>query len=189
MSIRGNPILGSAVRKSPLRVMSGHERIQHSPSPERSERPVPKLLLRKTSHIRSILCTECIQKKEVPAVIERIGETEESGEIKQFIDPEGHEHIHDMSTITAEYSCSNHHRWSVKESKNKCWCLHYQSSPLSSGSYSPRESNDGSNDGSLVFISPRRSVYPKGGSFISFPVETQEDSLRHSPNRTRSSHN
>lgn len=197
MSIRGNPILGSAVRKSPLRVMSlGHERppSERPPTSERPERPVPKLLLRKTSHIRSILCTECIQKKEVPAVIERIGEIEESGEIKKFIDPEGHEHIHDMSTVIMEYSCSNHHRWSIKESKNKCWCLHYQSSPLSSGSYSPRESNDGSTDGSLIFISPRRSVYPKGESFISFPnnVDSDEEEapgLRQSPNRTRSSHN
>lgn len=200
-----NRISSGSVKKSPLRGMStGHE---NADKIDNEAKMIPKLLLRRTSHIRSILCTECIQKREVPAEIKKVNEIEESGEIKRFIDPDGHDHIHDMSMITIEYSCSNNHRWSVKESKNKCWCLHYQSSPLSSGSYSPRSSNNES----LVYVSPRRTVYPKGGSFISFPngdksesseseetspimLETLESELksktmRQSPNRTRSSHN
>jgi hypothetical protein len=198
MSLRENS-LSSVVRKSPLRGLSvGHE----------SEPRIPKLLLRKTSHIRSMLCTECIQKKEVPAEIERLSETEKPAEIKTFIDPDGHEHIHDMSMVVIEYTCSNNHKWSIKESKNKCWCLHYQSSPLASSSYSPRSNEP-------ILVSPRRTVYPKGESFISFPVDESSESdepspkstspksptskscdpvppepnIRQSPNRRQSSHN
>jgi len=190
----------NVVKKIPLRRMSSHV----GESIENEAHIVPKLLLKRTSHTRSVLCTECINKKDVPNEIKRINETSEDGEIKRFIDPDGQTHVHDTSTTNIEYICSNNHRWVIKESKNKCWCLHYQSSPLSSGSYSPR-----SNKETLTYVSPRRAVYSKGDSFISYPTEKSDSSgseeildlqpldlkdlesktMRQSPNRTRSSHN
>ena len=121
------------------------------PSPETNSSPssplrlsssstqIPRLKFRRDSGRDGLMCKTCVDTKQIPDNIDIIDMDLESNEKIEFTDLEGNKHSHNENIKIIKYICTNGHKWSVRESQNKCWCVGLsKSSSLSSSSYSPR---------------------------------------------------